>query len=104
MLRGASSLCTRAETTRFAQVAIESYLDEAERALRYIQETDKVRVFASRFLRSVLMHCARQIPLERKRHFWRTLSKNLGKTALCLSGGGSFGYCECQRWATPGRC
>lgn len=52
---------------------IESYLVEVEASLQYVRETDK-------------------LSLDQKRHFYRTVSKNFGKAALCLSGGASFGY------------
>lgn len=34
------------------------------------------------------------IPLEEKRRFYRNANRNLGSSALCLSGGASFGFCE----------
>ena len=63
---------------------IERYVDEVEESLDYIRKTDK-------------------IDLEAKRGFYRTVKKNFGTSALCLSGGASFGYCELpsilRRWA-----
>lgn len=61
------------ETYFGTKYLVESYLAEIETALAYIENTDKV-------------------PLETKRSFYRTVSKNLGRSALCLSGGASFGY------------
>ncbi|CBQ70422.1 conserved hypothetical protein [Sporisorium reilianum SRZ2] len=61
------------ETYLGTKYLVESYLAEIETALAYIETTDKV-------------------PLETKRSFYRTASKNLGRSALCLSGGASFGY------------
>ncbi|TKY85101.1 hypothetical protein EX895_006181 [Sporisorium graminicola] len=61
------------ETYFGTKYLVESYLAEIETALAYIETTDK-------------------IPLETKRSFYRTASKNLGRSALCLSGGASFGY------------
>ncbi|SPO24854.1 related to TGL5 - triacylglycerol lipase [Ustilago trichophora] len=61
------------ETYFGTKYLVESYLAEIETALAYIQTTDKVS-------------------LETKRSFYRTVSKNLGRSALCLSGGASFGY------------
>ncbi|PWZ01066.1 patatin-domain-containing protein, partial [Testicularia cyperi] len=61
------------ETYLGTKYLVESYLAEIETALAYIQNTDKV-------------------PLETKRSFYRTVAKNLGRSALCLSGGASFGY------------
>ncbi|KDN46113.1 patatin-domain-containing protein [Tilletiaria anomala UBC 951] len=55
---------------------IENYVDEVEKGLEYIQRTDK-------------------LSLEAKRAFYRTAKKNLGTSALCLSGGASFGYYHC---------
>lgn len=61
------------ETYFGTKYLVESYLAEIETALAYIETTDKVS-------------------LETKRAFYRTVSKNLGRSALCLSGGASFGY------------
>lgn len=61
------------ETYLGTKYLVESYLAEIETALEYIQQTDK-------------------IPLDTKRSFYRAVSKNLGRSALCLSGGASFGY------------
>ncbi|SNX82398.1 related to TGL5 - triacylglycerol lipase [Melanopsichium pennsylvanicum] len=61
------------ETYFGTKYLVESYLAEIETALAYIENTDKVS-------------------LETKRSFYRTVSKNLGRSALCLSGGASFGY------------
>lgn len=61
------------ETYFGTKYLVESYLAEIETALAYIQTTDKVS-------------------LETKRTFYRAVSKNLGRSALCLSGGASFGY------------
>ncbi|CDR99336.1 related to TGL5-triacylglycerol lipase [Sporisorium scitamineum] len=61
------------ETYLGTKYLVESYLAEIETALAYVETTDKV-------------------PLETKRSFYRTASKNLGRSALCLSGGASFGY------------
>lgn len=52
---------------------LETYYDEVERSLRYIRMTDSM-------------------PVEQKQTFFRNLSKGYGSTALCLSGGASFGY------------
>ncbi|KAN0061553.1 hypothetical protein ACQY0O_006400 [Thecaphora frezii] len=61
------------ETFFGTKYLVESYLSELELALRFVEETDK-------------------ISLEAKRQFYRTVSRNLGRSALCLSGGASFGY------------
>lgn len=52
---------------------IESYLNEVTAALAYIRDTP-------------------QLSPEEKRRFFRSANKNLGASALCLSGGASFGY------------
>ncbi|PWN43699.1 patatin-domain-containing protein [Ceraceosorus guamensis] len=61
------------ETYFGTKFAIEAYLQEAERGLEYVRTTEKLAI-------------------EHKRQFYRNAAKNLGKSALCLSGGGSFGY------------
>ncbi|KAH7105702.1 patatin-domain-containing protein [Auriculariales sp. MPI-PUGE-AT-0066] len=52
---------------------VESYLEEVVAALQYIRRTSK-------------------LTSEEKRRFFRTANRNLGSSALCLSGGASFGY------------
>jgi predicted acylesterase/phospholipase RssA len=61
------------ETFFGTKYLIESYLCEVEEALAYIQHTKKVSP-------------------QKKRSFYRGVQKNMGRSALCLSGGGSFGY------------
>lgn len=61
------------ETFFGTKYLIESYLCEVEEALNYIQTTSKVSP-------------------QSKRSFYRGVQKNMGRSALCLSGGGSFGY------------
>lgn len=61
------------ETFLGTKYLIESYLAEVEEALRYLTETDK-------------------LPPQRKRAFYRAVQKNMGRSALCLSGGACFGY------------
>ncbi|KAG8690629.1 hypothetical protein FRC11_010298, partial [Ceratobasidium sp. 423] len=77
---GVLEVCIRAnfagiESTRIYSTKnlIESYLDEVTAALAYIRETS-------------------QLSPEEKRRFFRSANKNLGASALCLSGGASFGY------------
>lgn len=50
-----------------------AYITEVEQSLTYIRRTPKLSV-------------------EEKRRFFRTANRNLGSSALCLSGGASFGY------------
>jgi hypothetical protein len=38
---------------------------------------------------------ATDVSLEEKRSFFRAINKNYGSSALCLSGGASFGYYQC---------
>lgn len=38
---------------------------------------------------------ANDVTLEEKRSFFRGVNKNYGSSALCLSGGASFGYYQC---------
>ncbi|CAA7259795.1 unnamed protein product [Cyclocybe aegerita] len=52
---------------------IESYFDELERSLRCIRD-------------------APELSLEEKKRFFKSANTNLGISALCLSGGASFGY------------
>ena len=52
-----------------------AFIDEQEKALRYIRESTAISI-------------------EEKKRFYRSINTNLGATALCLSGGASFGYCE----------
>lgn len=35
-----------------------------------------------------------ELSIEEKRKFFKNASTNLGASALCLSGGASFGYCK----------
>ncbi|KJA30238.1 hypothetical protein HYPSUDRAFT_32378 [Hypholoma sublateritium FD-334 SS-4] len=55
---------------------IESYFDELERSLEFIRETPELSV-------------------DEKRRFFKSANANLGISALCLSGGASFGYYHC---------
>lgn len=55
------------------KVLVEQYYAEVEQALRFLNASNAVSAHA-------------------KRTFYRVASKNYGKTALCLSGGASFGY------------
>ncbi|EIW76130.1 patatin-domain-containing protein [Coniophora puteana RWD-64-598 SS2] len=52
---------------------VESYYDELEKALIYIRETP-------------------ELSNEEKKRFFKSTNTNLGTSALCLSGGASFGY------------
>lgn len=52
-----------------------AYFDELEKSLNYIRQTPDLSV-------------------DEKRRFFKSANTNLGVSALCLSGGASFGYCE----------
>ncbi|KZW04014.1 patatin-domain-containing protein [Exidia glandulosa HHB12029] len=52
---------------------VESYISEVEQSLVYVRRTPKLSI-------------------EEKRRFFRVANRNLGSSALCLSGGASFGY------------
>ncbi|KAI9574442.1 patatin-domain-containing protein [Boletus coccyginus] len=52
---------------------IESYHDEQERALRFVREST-------------------ELSNEEKKRFFKSATANFGTSALCLSGGASFGY------------
>ncbi|KAK9766705.1 hypothetical protein K7432_004040 [Basidiobolus ranarum] len=55
------------------KTAVEDFLDQVAESLVFIADCE-------------------EIPLDEKRQFFRTASKSYGRTALCLSGGASFGY------------
>lgn len=58
-----------------------AYVKEQEEALKYIRLSP-------------------DLSNEEKKRFFRSANTNLGTTALCLSGGASFGYCKSFIW-TP---
>ncbi|EIW61949.1 patatin-domain-containing protein [Trametes versicolor FP-101664 SS1] len=70
---GVESARLYSETYYGTKVLIESYIDEVERALEYIRHTP-------------------DISNEEKKRFFKSCNTNLGTSALCLSGGASFGY------------
>ncbi|KAJ7228603.1 acyl transferase/acyl hydrolase/lysophospholipase [Mycena pura] len=55
---------------------IEAYYEEQERALELIRESP-------------------ELTIDEKKRFFRAANTNLGNSALCLSGGASFGYYHC---------
>lgn len=55
---------------------IESYFDELERSLEFIRDTPELTV-------------------DEKKKFFKSANTNMGISALCLSGGASFGYYHC---------
>ncbi|CDO75595.1 hypothetical protein BN946_scf184858.g35 [Trametes cinnabarina] len=70
---GIESARLYSETYYGTKVLIESYIEEVERALEYIRESP-------------------EISNEEKKRFFKSANTNLGTSALCLSGGASFGY------------
>lgn len=52
-----------------------AYVTEQEHALQFIRESS-------------------EISNEEKKRFFKNINTNLGTTALCLSGGATFGYCK----------
>ncbi|KAI0771637.1 patatin-domain-containing protein [Trametes elegans] len=70
---GVESARLYSETYYGTKVLIESYIDEVEKALEYIRETP-------------------ELSNEEKKRFFKSANTNLGTSALCLSGGASFGY------------
>lgn len=84
-LKGVLEVCLRAnfagiESTRLysqthlgTKTLIENYVDEVEKSLIYLRETS-------------------HISPQEKTIFFRRVAKSLGTTALCLSGGATFGY------------
>ncbi|TFK43500.1 acyl transferase/acyl hydrolase/lysophospholipase [Crucibulum laeve] len=64
------------ETFLGTKLLIESYFDELEKSLEYIRET-------------------LDLSIEEKKRFFKSANTNLGISALCLSGGASFGYYHC---------
>ncbi|KAF8913930.1 acyl transferase/acyl hydrolase/lysophospholipase [Gymnopilus junonius] len=55
---------------------IESYFDELEASLKFIRESP-------------------ELSIDEKKRFFKSANTNLGISALCLSGGASFGYYHC---------
>ena len=55
-------------------IEVTAYVNEVEMALEFIRETP-------------------DISNEEKKRFFKSANTNLGTSALCLSGGASFGYC-----------
>ncbi|POW05747.1 hypothetical protein PSTT_09536, partial [Puccinia striiformis] len=70
---GIESLRLYSQTHLGTKTLIENYVDEVEKSIIYIRETP-------------------HISAQEKNSFFRRTAKNLGTSALCLSGGGTFGY------------
>lgn len=65
----------RSETFYGTKELVQDYVDEVALSIEYVRQANST-----------------QISLEEKADFFRSAAKNLGATALCLSGGASFGY------------
>ena len=63
---------------RILSSLLSAHIDEVEKAIEYIRETP-------------------DISNEEKKRFFKSANTNLGTSALCLSGGASFGYCMSSR-------
>ncbi|GAA5981920.1 hypothetical protein JCM11641_001942 [Rhodosporidiobolus odoratus] len=72
---GTESFRLYSETYYGTKEVVQEYVDEVTRSIEYIRQVPP----------SLL-------PPEDKADFFRSVSKNLGASALCLSGGASFGY------------
>ncbi|EMD40725.1 hypothetical protein CERSUDRAFT_111304 [Gelatoporia subvermispora B] len=70
---GVESSRLYSETFYGTKDLIEDYISEEEKALEYIRDTP-------------------ELSNEEKRRFFRSANRNFGISALCLSGGASFGY------------
>ncbi|CAK5275540.1 unnamed protein product [Mycena citricolor] len=70
------SLKSLRETFYGTKDLIEAYFDEQEKALDFIRETP-------------------DLTIDEKKRFFKAANTNLGASALCLSGGASFGYYHC---------
>lgn len=70
---GVESARLYSETFLGSKNLVESYFDEQETALKYIRESY-------------------DLSNDEKRRFFKSANTNFGTSALCLSGGGSFGY------------
>ncbi|KAF9009035.1 acyl transferase/acyl hydrolase/lysophospholipase [Cyathus striatus] len=70
------SLRLYSETFLGTKILIESYFDELEKSLEFIRETP-------------------ELSIDEKKRFFKSANTNLGVSALCLSGGASFGYYHC---------
>ena len=60
---------------------LKAFLDEQHNALEFIRTTP-------------------ELSTEEKKRFFKSANTNLGSSALCLSGGGSFGYCTNYPYAS----
>lgn len=52
-----------------------AYVTEQEKAIEFVRDSP-------------------DLSNEEKKRFFKNINTNLGTTALCLSGGATFGYCE----------
>lgn len=66
---------TRRETFYGTKELVEEYVEEVARSISFVRQAPQSL-----------------ISLDEKQDFFRSSAKNLGASALCLSGGASFGY------------
>ncbi|TNY17939.1 acyl transferase/acyl hydrolase/lysophospholipase [Rhodotorula diobovata] len=72
---GVESFHLYSESYYGTKALVQEYLDEVTRSLEFIRTTTD-----------------EQLPADEKADFFRSVAKNLGASALCLSGGASMGY------------
>ena len=60
------------------------YIDDDTSCLAYLSELEKAMAY---------IRDSSELTLEEKKRFFKSSNTNLGSTALCLSGGATFGYC-----------
>lgn len=58
---------------------------DVDYSLAYINEVEAAIDFVRR---------SPDITLDEKRRFFKSANRNVGSSALCLSGGATFGYCK----------
>ena len=78
LCQGCTHTDALAQTFYGTKDLIEDYINEEEKALEFVRESP-------------------DLSNEEKRRFFKGVNTNLGTSALCLSGGASFGYCEWSR-------
>lgn len=74
---GVESFRLYSETFFGTKELVEEYVEELERSVEFVRSADEG-----------------VISLDEKNQFFKSAAKNLGASALCLSGGASFGYCQ----------
>ncbi|KAG8798557.1 hypothetical protein FRC16_007031, partial [Serendipita sp. 398] len=84
-LLGVLDLCLRANFagTESSRLYSESFYGTKDSVEAYISEVESAIDYVRR---------SQDITLDEKRRFFKTANRNVGSSALCLSGGASFGY------------